>query len=73
MNFTVTPGCAAWNWAPIVSKASVSEVAANTTIVPEMFPDAAEALPDAEVLLDDDELHAVNATPAPRPLRPPGS
>jgi len=48
----------------------VSEVAANTTTVPVMFPDAAEAVPAAdaldagvlaedEVLLEDDELHAV--------------
>ena len=56
-------------------KASVSEVAANTTTVPVTFPDAAlpdaDALPDAaaldaEVLPDaavplDDELHAASA------------
>src|SRR6516162_5432023 len=60
--------------APILSNALVSEVAANTTTVPESVPDAAEAPPDAEVLpaagalldvlLDDDELHAVSATPS---------
>ena len=64
MNFTVTPGFAASNWAPILSKASFSEVAANTTTVPVTFP-AAEALPaaagvllGAAAVLLDDELHA---------------
>jgi hypothetical protein len=55
-------------------KASVSEVAANTTTVPVTFP-AAEALPDAAALLAadvlpdavvllEDELHAPSAAPS---------
>jgi len=54
-------------------KASVSEVAANTTTVPWIVP-AADALPPAEALpadeapdaagLLDDELHAASATPS---------
>src|SRR5215469_11469382 len=34
LNFTVSPLCAAWNCCPILVKASVSEDAANTVIVP---------------------------------------
>jgi hypothetical protein len=62
LNFTVTPGFAFSNWAPILSKASVSDVAANTTTVPEIFPDA-EELPDEEEPLDD-ELHAASSSAA---------
>jgi len=40
-------------------KASVSDVAANTTSVPEGFPDADE-LPEEEPL--DDELHAASSS-----------
>ena len=61
MNFTVTPGFAFSNWAPILSNASVSDVAANTTSVPEGFPDADE-LPEEEP--PDDELHAASTSTA---------
>jgi hypothetical protein len=42
-------------------KASVSDVAANTTSVPEGFPDA-EELPEEEPL--DEELHAASSSAA---------
>ena len=52
------------NWSPILLKASVSEVAANTTTVPVTFP-AAEALPAAAGLLEDElQAAASNATSA---------
>src|SRR5690348_6389925 len=45
LNFTVSPLCAAWNCCPILVKASVSEAAANTVIVP-----VAGELPERGVL-----------------------
>jgi hypothetical protein len=75
---TVTPGFAASNWVAILLKAAVSDVAANTTRVPEGIADAdadagaadadagadagAADVPGAAAVVDDDELHAASAT-----------
>src|SRR5207248_8181161 len=49
LNFTVSPLCAAWNCCPSLVKASVSEAAANTVIVP--VADELPALGVLELLL----------------------
>jgi len=67
LNFTVTPGLAWWNCAPIWSNASVSEVAANTTSVPDSFAGELPEPPPAEEVVPE-ELHAASTTattPAP--------
>ena len=72
-NFTVVPGWAAWNWVPRVVKASVSEAAASTVIVPlSSRCDAAAARGGGvdEFFLPLVDEHAVTTSSDGRPGRP---
>src|SRR5690348_2203806 len=69
LNFTVSPFCAAWNCFPIWVKASVSDAAANTVIVPVAGAELLALGAELELLLEQPAAATATRPPAIRAKR----